>query len=389
MFSGLRVGLPTVGGLLTSVGPLTLFDTAAGDQFTALQYSGTDPSLTIAAGQITQNSSSVLNITASVMRGGVVINHCVDNWSVTATVRLNSWPVNARGLYVGAPTYNGFFHGGEVCRHGGSSVYALHRSVLNGSPWANGANYSIAGAPSAVLSASRNKEVLTTSINYAGSGNTTINDTLVFASTTLELPRMFSNFGLNFGSGQIDVLSLKVTAEYANARFAFVGDSITQGRFATTYADGFASIIRASYPTTTLIAGAPSATSGDWTSRIASVTMMTPRRAFIMLGTNDIGIGVTLATWQSNMTTIINALEAAGSSVVLVSIPPRGYSPVRTQFNAWLQTLGRPYIDIYTPLATGDALNATYDHGDGVHPNTAGHAVIASTIQAAITANGW
>jgi len=200
---------------------------------------------------------------------------------------------------------------------------------------------------------------------------------------------MFSDWALRFGSGQIDVNSLKVTAEYKNARFAFLGDSLTQGRFATNYADGFAAKIRADYPGEVLIAGAPSALSADWLTNIESMKMMTPRRVFVEVGTNDFINAVPFATYQANMTAIIAALESVGCSVVLMSLPPLGNATVRTVWNAWLAGLGKPYIDIYTPLATGDALNATYNSGDNVHFNTAGNTVVYDAIKAAITANGW
>lgn len=371
-------------------GPITLFDTAAGSLFTDLQFSGTDASLTVAAGQITQNSSTVLNIDASVKRSGSVIRHCLDAWTVRADIRIRSWPVNAAGLRYGILSYAGFPFGGEVKRHGGGATYALHSAVLNGGNQTIDplSGYDITAQPTAIITASREGGLLKATCNYAGTGDRIITETMVFAATSYELPKMFSEFALRFGSGQIDVNSLKVTAEYKNARFAFLGDSITQGRFATNYADGFAAKIRSSYPGEVLIAGAPSATSADWLANIQSVTMMTPRRVFLMMGTNDISNAVPQATWQANMLSIIAALESAGASVVLLSITPRSYSPVRTSWNPWLQSIGRPYIDLYTPLASGDDLSASYS-ADGLHPNSAGHAVIASTIQSAITANGW
>lgn len=378
------------GSSIAPVAPLTLFDTTAGDAFTALNWSGTDASLTVGASQVVQNSSSVLNINASVKRSGSVIKQCLDYWTVRADIRIRSWPVNAAGLRYGILSYAGFPFGGEVKRHGGGATYALHWSVLNGAGLTSDplSGYNITGQPTAVITATREGAVMKATCNYAGSGDRTITETMVFAATSYELPRMFSDWALRFGSGQIDVNSLKVTAEYKNARFAFMGDSLTQGRHATAYADGFAAKIRADYPGDVLIAGAPSAVSADWVTNIESVKMMTPKRVFIMLGTNDIGGAIALATYQANMSSVISSLESIGTNVVLVSIPPRNSATVAT-WNAWLSGLGKPYVDVYTPLASGIALNATYDSGDGIHLSTAGHAVIYSTIKAAIVANGW
>jgi len=389
--NSLRDGFSPAGSSFAPVGPLTLFDTTAGDAFTALNWSGTDASLTVGASQVVQNASTVLNIDASVKRSGSVIKQCLDYWTVRADIRIRSWPVNAAGLRYGILSYAGFPFGGEVKRHGGGATYALHSAVVNGGNQTNDplSGYDITSQPTAVITASREGALLKATCNYAGTGDRIITETMVFAATSYELPRMFSDWALRFGSGQIDVNSLKVTAEYKNARFAFLGDSLTQGRFATNYAVGFAAKIRADYPGEVLIAGAPSALSADWLTNIESMKMMTPRRVFVEVGTNDFINAVPFATYQANMTAIIAALESVGCSVVLMSLPPLGNATVRAVWNAWLAGLGKPYIDIYTPLATGDALNATYNSGDAVHWRTAGHAVVYDTIKAAIVANGW
>lgn len=381
---------PVVSGGRATVGPITLFDTTAGDAFTDLNWSGTDAGLTVTASKVTQNTAAVLNINASVKRAGSTILHAVDCWTVDAVVKLKSWPATARGLYVGSKNTQGNNHFAAHVLDAGAVTFAFSRMTINGGDLYNyPGGYSLAGQPVTTIKMQRSGADVHSVVNYAAAGDRPLDGALVFAATSYELPRMFNDWCLNFGSGDLEVTSLKVTAEYANARFAFLGDSLTQGRFATNYADGFAAKIRADYPGDVLISGAPSAVSADWVTNIEGIKMMTPRRVFIMMGTNDIGMGVSLATYQTNMTAIIAALEAAGASVVLVSIPPRGYSPARTDWNPWLAGLGKPFIDVYTPLATGDALNATYNSGDNVHMNTAGHAVVYDTIKAAIVANGW
>lgn len=386
---GLNIWTPTrTGG--AAVGPITLFDTTAGDAFTALDWSGTDASLTVGASQINQNSATVLNIGGSVKRSGAVIMHAMDCWTVDATLTLRTWPASGRGLYVG--TKNSLL-GNHFATHvdGGAGVgNSWGHITINGGDLANDPSgvYPLAGAPVVTIRTQRNGAQLRSVINYAATGDHDFSQTMVFVSTSWELPRLFNRWTLNFGIGNLDVTSLKVTAEYKNARFAFMGDSLTQGGKATVYADGFTAKIRADYPGDVLSAGAPSAVSADWVSNIESMKMMTPKRVFIMLGTNDIGGAIALATYQANMSSIIASLESIGTNVVLVSIPPRNSATVAT-WNAWLAGLGKPYVDVYTPLASGIALNATYDSGDGIHLSTAGHAVVYDTIKAAIVANGW
>ena len=135
-----------------------------------------------------------------------------------------------------------------------------------------------------------------------------------------------------------------------------------------------------------LSGGSVKSTSADWVANIEGIKMMTPKRVFIMLGTNDISMGVAFATPSQHDNDHCSAWSV-GATVVLISIPPRGVSPTRTVWNPWLTSLGKPYIDIYTPLATGDALNATYDSGDALHWNTAGQPRLRRSNPAITT--GW
>lgn len=134
--------------------------------------------------------------------------------------------------------------------------------------------------------------------------------------------------------------------------------------------------------------------------------------AVILLGTNDLINGRTLAQLKSNYTEICNDLSAQGCRILGVTIPPRtsstdgwatavnqtangsaytgGASSVRSQFNSWLRGGTSP---IYGVVELADSLETSRDSGiwvanytsDGTHPNQSGHIAGATAMASAIT----
>ena len=170
---------------------------------------------------------------------------------------------------------------------------------------------------------------------------------------------------------------------YANARFCAYGDSLIAGKKASPLSSGWAYLLRAAFPGDVLISGAPSATIGQTIEGVPSIALMRPRYVLICLGTNNWVSGVTMAQSQADMTTLLGRFDAIGVIPVLLSSPPCG-NQAAAIFNTWLQTLGRPYIDIYTVLlgtgGNGALLNAAYDSSDGIHFNDPGHALVVATV---------
>ena len=112
----------------------------------------------------------------------------------------------------------------------------------------------------------------------------------------------------------------------------------------------------------------------------------------LMIGTNDFPNGVSLATYQSNVTAIISAIHSAGARVCICTVPPRnadtsGQKDIKDQANAWIMTLGSTaagaqiYVaDVYTTVADGSRnwqTNYTYDN---VHPSARGAMKIGEVI---------
>lgn len=134
----------------------------------------------------------------------------------------------------------------------------------------------------------------------------------------------------------------------------------------------------------------------DYLYNIANVAHggVSPDIAFIGLGVNDWSIGKTpVATYKQQMTDLRNSGLLASADVVLVAMaqPTQNNSTV-AEWEAYVSgmydladALDVPLIDAYAAVFGTDvqarALGVT--SGDGVHPNAAGYAAVASLILAA------
>jgi len=96
------------------------------------------------------------------------------------------------------------------------------------------------------------------------------------------------------------------------------------------------------------------------------------------------------AAGLSQYSDIRNTLVAAGIQVIHCLATPRNGTNV-TPLNSYILSTFTSdlIIDTYTPLwsGSGTSLNAAYDIGDGVHPNNAGMALIAATVNSALGNN--
>lgn len=187
----------------------------------------------------------------------------------------------------------------------------------------------------------------------------------------------------NFG-GTMTVTNWTISVDdIKHVREVWIGDSITHGHGATTLNTRFADQVSVSDFTV-------SAGNGDITqsvlNKLQNIIDLNPHRVFLMIGGNDVGLGVSSSTYQNNYTAIRNALRGHGIQVIhLLATPRDGVN--MTTFNAWISGTftSDPIVDTFTPLKDGGTgLNNTYDLGDGTHLNQAGYNLVASTILAAL-----
>lgn len=374
--------LPVVDGVL--------FDTAGADNFTDLIYTANaDLTVTYAEAAFSDASAVDRVMTVPASDGVTPLYFCFDNWTIDATFTVTSFPsAGVDGVYISGRYYvpgsSDADWGIRIAAHGGAATTA-QITAMSGSQILE-ATHTEAGLPKTIrirYAHDLETDIATHTANINGGADIQLTETYPASPSGAAHPTLKLAPTIRFKQGVLTCTAFKFSAGYPNARFAFIGDSLT------IWPDtGFSHLIRADYPDEVLIAGASGTTTGDWLDMVESVTRMLPRYAFICLGTNDFIGSVPLATMEANMTSILADLRTADIVPIVISAPPIGYANVPT-FNTWLDAQSVRYIDIYTTLVgTGTSLSASYDSGDGIHWNAAGHIAVKAIIADYITDQG-
>jgi lysophospholipase L1-like esterase len=112
-----------------------------------------------------------------------------------------------------------------------------------------------------------------------------------------------------------------------------------------------------------------------------------PKLVFVSYPTNDTEFGYTVEETVRNTLAVRAALIAGGAAVIVVSTQPRDMTPAKIamlpQIDAQLKAaIGACFAETREALDGPDGkLDPAYNSGDGIHPNDAGHAVIASIVR--------
>jgi acyl-CoA thioesterase I len=128
----------------------------------------------------------------------------------------------------------------------------------------------------------------------------------------------------------------------------------------------------------------------DPSANIDQALSRSPGLIVVAYPTNDTAIGYSVQETVNNLLSMRNQALANSVAVVVVSTQPRNLSPAQLSqlvlIDDQLATaVGACFVDVRTGLAGANGqLAPQYDSGDGVHPNDAGHRLIATRIQAVI-----
>lgn len=180
-------------------------------------------------------------------------------------------------------------------------------------------------------------------------------------------------------NGNVNVKSFKFTSLSENIDVALVGDSITFGQSATSEELRWASLIDGN----NIVSGGGADVTTSVLNRIEEIIKMKPRKAVLMIAGNDILFSETTAIWKENLRQIRAALHTEGIEVIHAFPTPRAGATELINFLVTEPTFTNDIkIDTCTPLMNGSAevLKSEYNSGDNLHPNTAGMAKIAETI---------
>ncbi|WP_341679443.1 SGNH/GDSL hydrolase family protein [Niveibacterium sp. SC-1] len=130
----------------------------------------------------------------------------------------------------------------------------------------------------------------------------------------------------------------------------------------------------------------------DPSSNVTAALATGARLVLVSFPTNDTALGYSVSETVGNLRTIRAAALDSGVAVMLLSAQPRDLSTAllarMPELDAQLAAMaGDCFVPVREALAGADGkLSPLYDSGDGVHPNAAGHAVIADRVKSVIEA---
>jgi lysophospholipase L1-like esterase len=191
--------------------------------------------------------------------------------------------------------------------------------------------------------------------------------------------------------GTVDVDDVSFTINHRKpARFVLIGASGSEGYNASTYAQGYPRVLQNSFAQAVCNDSSSFNVTANSLSVLPEILAHQPDTALLMIGGNDLLFGVPPSQWQSNYASLVSQLQARGVRVKHCVNTPRNATDLRP-LRAWIYSNypASDIIDTFSALLTGSySLNPAYDSGDGLHPNDAGHLLIAQTIASNLPPGG-
>ena len=167
----------------------------------------------------------------------------------------------------------------------------------------------------------------------------------------------------------------------ATAVVAF-GDSITFG-IGTTGDNDYVAVLSRRVGVTIVNSGVPGATTGSALDQLdARVIMHHPKIVIVLLGGNDILQNVPVPTRVGNITAIVQRIRGSGAAVILVGLG----SPPLDPFDGALPALASSTGSTYVPAILDGIYGVPALMFDSIHPNNAGHAIIADRLEPSLRA---
>jgi len=243
---------------------------------------------------------------------------------------------------------------------------------------------------SLTVNASMNTGVLTMTVTNnttPATNNFAFNYVLTIGGNTPPAAGYFALY-LNGGDMTLDTWDMTSTSQ-KNVEWLAVGDSQTQGIQANTYPNRWVNLWRAETSKTT-----NTLCSGGNTLEIMNldydeIDLVNAQKVLLMLGSNDIRNGASLATTQTRYSTFVTHLKNNGVTVAHQT-PIADNTTDLSGLASWIiSTYSMDEVsDIFDLTRDGATtnLNPTWDSGDGTHMNATGQA--AQYVQLKIDVTG-
>lgn len=185
------------------------------------------------------------------------------------------------------------------------------------------------------------------------------------------------------------VLAILVSALPVRAArtLVFLGDSLTAG-YGVELAEAYPALIQAKLKAQgmdwkVVNAGVSGDTTAGGLRRMDWVFRQKVDVLFVCLGANDGMRGVPVAESERNLGSILERAQQKGARVVLagVQLPENYGADYRTRFAAIFPRLAGGKKVVYLPfLLEGVAMKPELNQADRIHPNAAGHRIIAEHV---------
>lgn len=176
-------------------------------------------------------------------------------------------------------------------------------------------------------------------------------------------------------------------ALYAGSTLLFIGDSLTEGYGVAkekAYPSLVASSLKKKGKSIKLLNGSVSgSTTASGLSRLRWFLKAKPNILILALGANDGLRGVKLSDSEKNLRTIIKLAHKNKIKIVLAGmlLPTNYGEKYRSDFEKMYKKLEVEFSLVKIPfLLKGVGGEAKYNQEDGIHPNEAGHEIIADTV---------
>ena len=287
----------------------------------------------------------------------------------------------------------------------GSAVDYIYNPVRTGSAWNEDAINikAISYGTASTLSANNNRTMTLAANNAATDTLTALMVMEGNASYKLNLTiRAFYIYDRALSADEIQSIRNYHGIPVKTMALIGVGDSIVNGQGATTVAQTWLQIAGVGLGASIVNSGNPGQSMQQRvavSSAIRAAIFETGLRNVVVVseGTNDLGTGRTAAQLQADWITYCTEFRASNPTAKLIgcTLLPRAvsfsggansttFAADRTTFNTWLRANYATYMD-----GIADFGDLSITKPDGIHPNDAGHATIAATVQAAVNALSW
>jgi acyl-CoA thioesterase-1 len=174
----------------------------------------------------------------------------------------------------------------------------------------------------------------------------------------------------------------------AKAKLLILGDSLTEG-FGVDREAAFPALLEEKLAEAgrkdlqVINGGVSGSTTAGGLSRLDWLLKGNPTHIIVALGANDGLRGLKLEESEKNLEKIIDKCLALKIKVMIagMKIPPNYGKDYTAKFEAIFPSLARKYKVTLLPfLLDGVAGNPKFNISDGLHPNVAGHKIIAANI---------